>query len=1035
MKAPISHLSLLIRLFRVVVAGLVLMQPGARADESDFSDAYLVLQRNCFECHGVQRQEGGLRLDQVGSLRASGVVVPGDPDGSELIRRISLPRGHEEVMPAIGAPLIASQQAVLRGWIASGADWPADFQPPKHWAYLAPVRPAIQSLPEDSWSRSDLDRLIQATLQAEGFTASAPAPPEELMRRVCFDLTGLPPTPEEVNAYMADPTEERYESFVDDLLRRPQFGERWARPWLDLARYADSHGFQRDDLRDLWAYRDWVIRALNDDMPFDQFTIEQIAGDLLPNATESQRIATGFHRCAPTNCEAGSLPEETRAEQLIDRVNTTSSVWLGSTLECAQCHDHKYDPFTMKDYYQLLAFFNHTAIEADRTNPQQPSSIAFLGPFMALSGTVTDAERDRLTRQIEITEERLRTRRTTLESDLSEWFSALRRVQPGPDVHVLDVQEVRSLGSSDTFEVLEDGSVLIRGGDPPSEDVYTVTLKTDENIREAGGIRAFRLEALTHESLPGSGPGRGDPKRSNFVLNEFTVAVNSGSVDQQPLRFASAQADFSQAKWDVAGAVDGQRETGWAIAPQFGKPHWAIFVLSEPLKVSQEQTLTIRMDQHFGNARTIGCFRISAVTGTGDLKGDIADLPEGIAAMSGKAFASLTAGDRKILLNYRMQADALSQQADQHLASLRMQLEKLAPATTLVMVEQSPRESYMFERGDYRKRGPRVEPGTPVSLHPMPDGPPNRLTLARWLVDPSNPLVARVVVNRWWAEIFGEGLVTTPEDFGVKGERPSHPELLDWLACEFVEHNWSMKHVLKTIVMSSTYRQASRLTPELSERDGRNRLLARGPRFRLDAEMIRDNALAVSGLLNPEQFGPPIRPPQPEGLWNKVGGTQYDYEVTEGAGQYRRGIYVVLKRSAPYPGFVNFDATSRLTCTVRRSRTNTPLQALTLLNDPVYVKAAQALAVRVLSEHPDEDVASQLTRAFQLCTSRRPNGREVAILESLLHDQTAAWKQSPENASRIAAAMPGAPGKAPEELAAWASVASVLLNLHETITR
>jgi hypothetical protein len=729
-------------------------------------DIYPILQRSCFECHGPEKQKGKLRLDsRVAALRGgrSGPsLVPGQAERSELNRRITLTKADGGVMPARGERLAPAQVALLRRWIDQGASWPNNGQAVRHWAYVKPRRPALPAVSATRWPRNPIDHFILARLEKERLQPSPEADRAVLLRRVTLDLTGLPPTLAEADAFLAEPSPDAYEKVVDRLLASPQFGPRWARPWLDLARYADSHGFQRDDLRPLWAYRDWVITALNQDMPFDRFTIEQLAGDLLPDATEAQRVATGFHRSAPTNVESGSDPEETRVNQVIDRVNTTAAIWLGTTLECAQCHDHKYDPFTQKEYYQFFAYFNNTAIEADRANPKVPGSIRFLGP--------------------------------------------------------------------------------------------TMPLRTDDKATE----------------------------RSH-----------------------------------------------------------------------------------------------------------------------------------------------------------------LAPPTTLVMQElPRPRMTFVFGRGDFRAPGTAVSAGTPAALHRAVAGPANRLTLARWLVDRDNPLAARVHVNRLWAELFGHGIVSTVEDFGVKGEPPTHPELLDWLAVDFMDGGWSVKKLLRTMVTSATYRQSSRLTPELRPRDAPNKLYARGPRFRMDAEMIRDNALSIAGLISLKQGGPPIRPYQPEGVWAKVGGAKVEYRVSPGAERYRRGIYVVWKRGSPYPSFVNFDATARLACTVKRSRSNTPLQALTLLNDPVYVEAAVALAQRVLSEPKEESDDERLRHAFRQCLAREPCDTEVRVLRRLLDRQRATNATNSEAVKTLLGtfkklnstfAVPS--GYAPAEFAAWHAVAMALLNLDETITK
>ena len=998
---------------------------AAKPKQVDFArDVFPIFRRSCIECHGPEKQEADLRLDQRESTLESGSVEAGKPGDSELLRRILLPRGHDEVMPAIGDPLPKRQVGIIRRWIQQGAIWPDKVEVDRHWSYIAPQRPKMPRVQDSKWAKSAVDHFVLQRLQDEGLSPSPRAASEKLVRRVFLDLIGLPPTPEEVNAFAKNPSDERFEQLVDDLLQRPQFGERWARPWLDIARYADSHGFQRDNLRNVWAYRDWVIRALNDDMPFDQFTIEQIAGDLLPNATEAQRIATGFHRCTPTNVEAGSLPEETRIEQVIDRVNTTGAVWLGSTLECCQCHDHKYDPFPQKDYYRLLAYFNNTEMEADRAS-KSPSSIAFKGPKMNLSDAEKDAKRADLQKQIASVKARQTARRRELNADLPEWATEFAAsLGDAPQEHVLDIAKFDSLGATDTFERLDDGSILLVGNEPPSTDKYTINVRA-----EMSGIRAFKLEALQHDQLPGKGPGRGDPLRRNFVLNEFSVTVASTAKsdkvgkDKKPtkLKFSSARASFSQNNWDVAGALNSKPRTGWAISPKFDESHWATFILDEPLDVDADQELTFELKHDYGSARSIGCLRLSAVTGNLDSE----SVPETVVKASKSTAEKWSKADRKTLLDYRVKQDKETVALTAEMAKLNREITKVAADTTLVMIElDKPRMSTIFDRGDYKKPGEKVEAGTPGILHSGIDGPPNRLTLARWLVDKRNPLVARVTVNRWWAELFGRGIVPTVEDFGIKGEEPSHPKLLDWLAVEFMENGWSMRHVLKTIVLSSTYQQSSRVTRELFEKDDLNTLLARGSRFRMDAEIIRDNALAIAGLIDLKQFGPPIYPYQPNGIWSKVGGTSYKYEVSPGTERHRRGLYVVLKRGSPYPSFVNFDATARLACTVKRSRTNTPLQALTLLNDPVYVEAAEFLAKRVTDEQPDRPLTKQLAYAFQICTSRQPTDTERNALRNLYSETLSAAQNSKPKVDQESA-----------EAKAWYSVATVLLNLHETITK
>ena len=1017
-------------IIKVTTAALfVLMFPGFVSAENAIQferDIFSILRRNCFDCHGHSRQDGELRLDTRDHFLNSETVVPRRPDESELYRRIVLPDGHEDIMPAIGEPLARREIRNLRRWIEQGAEWPVDFELQTHWAYVSPQRPELPPVEMSDWPRTAVDNFVLRRLQDRNLSPSSEASPQTSIRRVFFDVIGLPPTPAEVQSFVTDPSDAAYEKIVDELLERPQFGERWARPWLDLARYADSHGFQRDNLRQIWAYRDWVIRALNQDMPFDRFTIEQIAGDLLPNPTEAQIVATGFHRCTPTNVEAGSLPEETRLEQVIDRVNTTGAVWLGTTLECAQCHDHKYDPFTMTDYYRLLAYFNSTEAEADRTDPKKPSSIAFQGPKLKLTDFHKDARRKMLQAELTTLQRRRDRQQHLLETTLSGWSKELSKsVRELPRTHVLQVVDFKSLGATDSHQLLDDGSILLVGDDPPDVDTYTVTVETALPM-----ISAIRLDVLTHESLPGSGPGRGDAQRTNFVLNEFSASVfGKDGTTPSPVAFSTAVADFSQKNWDVAGVFSEQNNSGWAVAPQFGRAHWARFKLAKPLGVDGHTVIRFKLKHSYGGARSIGRFRLSAVTGNVDAD----PVPENIVEAAGKPPKNWTKQQRRLLLEHRAKYDSETVKLTAEIKMVRKQIDAIAADTTLVMVElDQPRTSYIFERGDYRSHGKTVQAGTPRLLHAANDGPPNRLTLAKWLIDRRNPLVARVTVNRWWAEIFGQGLVSTGEDFGIKGDAPSHPQLLDWLAVEFMDNGWSMKKLLRTILLSATYRQSSKVTPDLQERDDRNRLLARGPRFRMDAEMIRDNILSASGLISLKQFGPSIRPFQPEGIWSKVGGTAYRYEASQGDEKYRRGVYVVLKRGAPYPSFINFDASARLACTVRRSRSNTPLQALTLLNDPVYVEAADALAQRVLTERSTADIDARIDYAFQLCTARMPSIDERRTLRDLLETQLSINRASSVPPGKVN--VPTA-GVTESELSAWQTVAATLINLHETITR
>ncbi len=988
---------------------LILLLSGAatRAGTGvDFRrDVRPILATHCYDCHSEQKPKGELRLtSRVNALKGgkseTPVFVPGKSTESDLILRVSS-HDKDERMPPKGDGLSEKEIATLKRWIDAGAEWPENV---KHWAYEPPQRTAVPA------GINPVDHFVRTRLAEEGLAPSPEAVRATLLRRVSLDLTGLPPTPAEVDAFLSDTKPDAYERAVDRLLASPQFGVRWARPWLDLARYADSHGFQRDDFRDIWPYRDWVVRALNVDMPFDRFTIEQLAGDLLPNATDDQIIATGFNRCNPCNVEAGTEPEENRVNQVFDRVNTLGAVWLGTTIECSQCHDHKFDPFTMRDYYSLFAFFNNTALEADRANANTLGSIRFIGPYRDVKDAKKIAERTAIETERMKLKDAIAEREKELAEGAGAWEARLvAETTNSAQQHALDVADFDSLAGS-AHRVLDDQSVLLSDDNTPATDTYTLTVKT-----QLTAITGFKLEALTDPSLPGDGPGRGDAGRPNFVLNEFIVAAAPavGTGEAVRVKFAKATASFSQKNFPVEELLTdatGDKQSGWAINPEFSKPHWATFECAEPIGFPGGTTLTFKLVQNFGGGRTLGRLRLSAFTGK--LGGE--PLSDDIAKILAVPREKRTVGQAKALAAYHAKQDKPLVSLREQLRQADLRLLKLKQDQTLVMQELAePRVSTMFNRGVYTDRGEPVQPGTPAILTAANPEQRTRLDLARWLVSRDNPLAARVTVNRWWAELFGRGLVGTAEDFGIKGEQPTHPELLDWLACEFMDGGWSMKHVLKVIVTSVTYRQSSRITPELLARDDQNKLLARGPRHRLDAETIRDNALAIAGLLSLKQGGPSIRPPQPDGLWDKVGGQRYDYVVSSGEDRYRRGLYVVLKRGAPYPSFVNFDASARMACTVKRSRSNTPLQALTLLNDPVYVEAAQAFAKRILAEQPTASVDVRIRHAFRLALAREPKDSELQTLTKLFETE------------RTTAG----------EAAAWYAVATALLNLDETITK
>lgn len=1005
-------------------------------DTVDFGrEIHPIFQRACFECHGVRKQSGEFRLDQrQAALSDKRIISPGRSLQSELVRRISLPQNHDEVMPNRGSRLTDAEIAKIKTWIDEGAVWPNNLKAETHWSYVPPRRSRPpREVEANNRVINPIDAWIVNRLRQEGISFSEPAEKATLIRRVSLDLTGLPPEPSEVEAFLRDESPQSYDRLVDRLLASPQYGVRWARPWLDYARYADSHGFQRDDFRDLWPYRDWVVNALNDDMPFDQFTTEQLAGDLLPDATESQRVATGFNRSAPTNVEAGSDPEETRVNQVLDRVNTLGMIWLGTTLECAQCHDHKYDPFTQRDYYGLFAFFNNTSLEADRTNQKVPGSIQFRGPSMNLRDAAIEAEQAQIRKKLSEVNDSLRMLDQQAEAGLAEWETAMQeKIKDVAEEYPLEITAFESSGGS-SHEVLPDGSVLIGGDTTPDKETYTLSALTNGVM-----FRGIKLEALTDDSLPGKGPGRGDAQRPNFVVNSVTVTVapKNEPTRSTAIKFLQAKASFSQSNMPATNLLKGNNsaKVGWAISPRFHESHWATLTADAPFGFMEGTIFTIKIDQNFGGGRTIGRLRISAMTGDATSTSLSAELTKALSIPR----ETRTEGQRKVILEYRLKEFPERAPLIQERDRMEARLKSLNPPSTLVMREDTPRLSSLFQRGDFRNPGEAVTASTPSVLHPfeMPQsGKSSRLDLARWLVRRDNPLVARVVVNRWWAELFGHGLVATPEDFGIKGENPTHPELLDWLACEFMDGGWSQKKLLKTIVTSATYRQSSRVTSELIRKDDRNRLYARGPRHRLEAELIRDNALAIAGLLNSQLGGPPIKPYQPDGLWVKVGGQRYDYEVSPGAEKHRRGLYVVWKRAAPFPSFVSFDANNRMTCRVQRPRSNTPLQALALMNDPVYVEAAKSFATRILTERSESDDGSRIEYALQLALSRKPLSEEISILRELLAEERSSYQKNPDAAKTFVGSFSIPSAISANEFAAWYAVAAAILNLDETITK
>lgn len=1155
-------------------------RPPAAERPIDFArEIKPILSNNCFYCHGPDAAErkggtGGLRLDTPEGAQADlgdgeAAIVPGQPDKSVLVRRITSADA-DEVMPppTTGKKLTPREIELLTAWVRQGAPYAL------HWSYQKPVRPQLPAVQNQAWARGAIDRFLLARLEREHLQPAAEADRYTLIRRLSLDLVGLPPTVAEAEAFAHDPDPQAYEKLVDRLLAKDAYGENWAQMWLDLARYADSAGYADDPPREIWLFRDYVIRALNANKPFDQFTIEQIAGDLLPNPTEDQLIATAFHRNTLTNNEGGTNDEEFRNVAVVDRVNTTMAVWMGTTIACAQCHNHKFDPLSQEEFFRLFALFNNSE-DADRRD-ETPILSVYTPEQLRNRGEAEQRLADVDKRQRE------QVAAPEFQSARDAWDAAFPRELawrvPKP--------ATASSASGAKLTVEEDGSVdAVDSG--AGLDKYTIDLPLD-----GGTLHALRLEALPDDKLPGKGPGHaggsflvahmaasitppagvglngryvrielpgksqnlhlaevqvfrgeqnvardgvatqsstsydgpaklaidgntdgrfheahstshtatsndpwwevdlqaeqpldrivvwnrtdsGTGARLKFwrlvVLNERREPVWQQSVSAAPapsaefslsgarsIDFASAVADFAEAGMDPASVIEqddpkDKKLRGWSNKGEAGRAHALTLTLRSPVELPAGGTLQVTLDFTPKRIRnTLGHFRLS-----------LSDDPR--AGEWGRAPKNVI--DALVVPPAKRSPAQAKQVGDYYatfapgLANVRQEREKLTrdlaaikPATVPVMrdlAEKQHRVTKIQHRGNFLDLGAEVTAGTPAVFPPLPAGSsPNRLALARWLVAEDNPLTARVVVNRYWEQIFGIGIVSSSEEFGSQGDLPYHPELLDWLAVEFMQSHWDVKALVKLLVTSAAYRQSSRVSAELEQRDPDNRLLARGPRFRLSAEVVRDQALAASGLLSPTMFGPPVKPMQPSLGLNAAFGGAVDWQTSTGNDRYRRALYTTWRRSSPYPSMATFDAPNREVCTVRRGRTNTPLQALVTLNDPVYVETAQALARRIVAEVPaagdaaaavssDALLARRATHGFRLCLLRAPSDAEVVRLVELYKTAKARFDGSADDAAKMATDPLGPAGKDANlaELAAWTVVGNVLLNLDETLMK
>ena len=1171
----------------------------AQAEPVDFQrEIRPLFSFHCFECHGPDEKvrKAGLRFDmREGALRPSktgeAAIVPGDPEASELVRRImSADPGEVMPPPAAKRPLTTPQKELLKRWIAEGAA----YQP--HWSFIRPVQRPYPPVEQKEWPSTAMDFFVLARMEQAGLSPSPPADRYALVRRAYLDLIGLPPTPEQADRFVRDASPNAYEQLIDHLLASPHFGERWARRWLDLARYADTNGYEKDRPRSIWAYRDWVINALNEDMAFDRFTVEQIAGDMLPQATKDQVIATGFHRNTMINEEGGIDPLEYRFHAMVDRVHVTATTWLGLTMACAQCHSHKYDPIAQEEYYRFMALLDN----ADEPRIEIPKPDVF-------------ARREAIEQEIQ-----------RMQADLIGQFP------PNLEIEWFEPEMPAAFHSEQGAEAeLIEGGIFLVKGKRSAKDTYTLRFNTSQS-----DIAYLMLEALTDESLPKSGPGRAD--NGNFVLSEIAASVTfPGSVDSPiQVEFADVQVDYAQPKFPAKHAIDGKTDTGWAIGgvDPLNVRRTATFFLKQSIKQAipggGAVAWTIKLVQHHGDGHTLGKFRLRfgkeipderplevrrrehleekfgqwldterskavawtllepteassnvpylavekdhSVFASGDftksdtyrieLKNDL----EGLRAIRlevladdrlpnggpGTVYYEGPAGDfwlssfhlfvdgheveiqsatesfsngankaekaldddlqsgwsikggqgrdhsavfrlthaitgvdhvtvemlferyyaaglgrfriwgtsqrdaqaaaypnsiQALLLKDRHSKDELNtlkryfSTMAPELEEQRQAIERLEKSmpkfpTTLVMKERSaenPRTTYVRHRGDFLQPRQAVEPGVPAALPRIAaDAPRNRLGLARWLVSRDNPLTARVVVNRHWEALFGRGLVATTEDFGTQGERPSHPDLLDWLAVDFMERGWSMKALLKTIVMSATYRQASRVTPSHLEIDPENRLLARGPRLRLEAEMIRDSALVASGLLTDKIGGPSVFPPQPPSVTTEGAYGQLKWKSSDGADRYRRSLYTYAKRTAPFAMLMTFDAPSGEACVPRRERSNTPLQSLTLLNDAMFMEMAQALGKSIAE--CDGSTEERMTHLFRRCLTRYPTREELEKLTTFYRKQQDRFASQSLSSEEI---LGEKAEQAPADAGTWVTLARVVMNLDEAITK
>jgi hypothetical protein len=1021
---------------RLCLIILSCLLPSASASEIDFSrDIRPILSDNCFRCHGpdAENREADLRLDVRNVAVAVGAIIPGEPDASEMIQRI-LSKDVDTVMPppSTEQTISADELTLLQKWVAEGAEYS------EHWAFVPPKRPEVPEVKNGGPFGNSIDNFVAAKLETLHVEPVQPADRVTLIRRVYLDLLGLPPSPEQVDAFVEDERDDAFRRQVEHLLESPHFGERWGRWWLDAARYADSDGYEKDKQRSVWFYRDWVIGAMNGDMPYSDFIIHQIAGDLVPGGGQSALVATGFLRNSMVNEEGGADPEQFRVEAMFDRMDAIGKAVLGITTQCAQCHTHKYDPFSQREYYQLFSALNdfHEATATVFTPSQQKTRQRVLNGIAELE---TDIKR----------------RTPDWQQRLAKWASE----ETGKLVEWRTVVPTDRPYEGQKFRLLDDGSIVSESY-APTKSNNTFSLKTT-----AEKITAFRLDALMHPQLPRGGPGRSVYGTGALSSFEASIAPADAPDKQQNIKFVRAWAEVNPPHSNLPSvyrdkdpakdtrvtgpidyAIDADNKTAWTtdIGPgRRNQDRHAVFFPETPIEMTGEVILSMTLRQLHGGWNSddnqnylLGRYRFSVTDSDAVAE---SNLPSAIEAILNVPESERTAAQKNQLFS-------VWRTTVPDFAAANAKIEELwqaFPETDSQLVVQpksTARATHVFKRGDFLNHGEQVRAAAPEFLNSFPQsGEPDRLRFARWLVADDAPTTARVIVNRIWQAYFGRGIVTTPEDFGFQSPAPSHPELIDWLAVELMDNNWSLKHIHRLIVNSATYQQASSTTDEMRTMDPFNELLARAPRIRVDAEVVRDIALVASGLLNDAIGGPSVYPPAPDFLFQppaSYGPKQW--RLSADRQQYRRSLYVHVYRTVPYPTLQLFDAPKGDAACVRRQRSNTPLQALVMLNEPQFVDCARAMAARVLRSSDQSD-HERLQYAHRLCVSRSAAPEELEILQTLLDQQRKRISAGEINVEKLVGVAPNTyqqlTGRSADEFAPWIVVCRAVLNLDETITR